>query len=144
MSDEQQYELALKIATEAHKGQVDKSGVDYIKHPIAVASFCKNPLAKVAALLHDVIEDTDITEEDLRARGIEDDIIFAALIQTVFGQSMIPVVFHHLEMPGTPGILHTKRIIVVNIGIAARIITNPERNAVFLPAVRDIFILASL
>lgn len=82
MSDEQQYELALKIATEAHKGQVDKSGVDYIKHPIAVASFCKNPLAKVAALLHDVIEDTDITEEDLRARGIEEDIIEAVRLVT--------------------------------------------------------------
>ncbi len=80
MTEEKQYELALEIATEAHKGQVDKSGVDYIKHPIAVASFCKNPRAKVAALLHDVIEDTDLTAEDLRGRGIDEDIVEAVVL----------------------------------------------------------------
>ncbi len=82
MTEEKQYALALEIATKAHAGQVDKSGVDYIKHPIAVASFCHDPKAKVAALLHDVIEDTDVKEEDLRQQGIEDDIVDAVVLLT--------------------------------------------------------------
>ena len=82
MTEEKQYELALEIATKAHAGQIDKSGVDYIKHPVTVASFCKDPKAKVAALLHDVIEDTSVTAEDLRSRGIEDDIVDAVVLLT--------------------------------------------------------------
>lgn len=82
MTEEKQYELALEIATKAHAGQVDKSGVDYIKHPVVVASFCKNSRAKVAALLHDVIEDTSVTADDLRRQGIEDDIVDAVVLLT--------------------------------------------------------------
>lgn len=59
-------EMADKLAETAHKGQVDKAGVDYINHPRTVASFCEGPKEKVVALLHDVIEDTDVTEQDLR------------------------------------------------------------------------------
>ena len=82
MTVEKQYDLALKIATEAHAGQVDKSGVDYINHPIAVASFCRNPRAKVAALLHDTIEDTSVTEADLRRLGLDEDIVDAVVLLT--------------------------------------------------------------
>lgn len=56
---------ALEIATLAHKGQVDKSGKDYINHPIAVSSKCNSLKAKIVGLLHDVVEDTDVTLEYL-------------------------------------------------------------------------------
>ncbi|MCR4674717.1 MAG: HD domain-containing protein [Lachnospiraceae bacterium] len=82
MTVEQQYDLALKIATKAHEGQLDKSGVAYIEHPKAVAEFCKNPRAKVVALLHDTIEDTYVTEEYLREQGFDEDIIRGVVLVT--------------------------------------------------------------
>ena len=64
------YEALLKkaeeIATKAHKGQFDRCGVEYINHPRTVASYVDNPKEKIIAWLHDTIEDTDITESDLR------------------------------------------------------------------------------
>ncbi len=64
------YEALLKkaedIATVAHKGQFDRCGVEYINHPRTVASYVDNPKEKIVAWLHDTIEDTDITEADLR------------------------------------------------------------------------------
>ena len=64
------YEALLKkaedIATVAHKGQFDRCGVEYINHPRAVASYVDNPKEKIVAWLHDTIEDTAITEADLR------------------------------------------------------------------------------
>ena len=64
------YEALLKkaedIATKAHKGQFDRCGVEYINHPRTVASYVDNPKEKIVAWLHDTIEDTDITEADLR------------------------------------------------------------------------------
>lgn len=58
--------LAYNIARTAHRGQKDKAGKDYINHPLAVASFVAGHDAKIVALLHDTIEDTFVTEEDLR------------------------------------------------------------------------------
>ena len=64
------YEALLKkaedIATKAHKGQFDRCGVEYINHPRTVASYVDSPKEKIVAWLHDTIEDTDITEADLR------------------------------------------------------------------------------
>ena len=68
---------ALKIATEAHKGQKDKGGCDYINHPVTVASMCDTEEEKIVALLHDVVEDTDITLEDLEKCGFDRSIIEA-------------------------------------------------------------------
>ena len=69
--------IALQLAARAHDGQKRRSGEDYIWHPIAVAQFCKTERASIAALLHDVVEDTDTTLEDLRDAGIGEDVIAA-------------------------------------------------------------------
>ena len=58
-------ELAYAIALVAHKGQVDKVGVDYINHPLTVSNNCTGEDEKIVALLHDVLEDTKVTMEDL-------------------------------------------------------------------------------
>lgn len=76
------YELALKIATEAHKGQVDKAGVPYINHPLTVASLVDTEEEKIVALLHDTIEDTNITEQDLLNYGFSNKIIEAVKLLT--------------------------------------------------------------
>ena len=69
--------LALSIATDAHRGQKDKGGADYITHPIRVANGCVTNEEKIVALLHDVLEDTDINEEYLIKKGFPSFIIDA-------------------------------------------------------------------
>lgn len=69
------YQQALAIAEDAHKGQVDKAGVAYIQHPLYVASLVEGELAKTVALLHDVVEDSDWTLEDLRKKGLPEEVV---------------------------------------------------------------------
>lgn len=76
------YQQALAIAKDAHKGQVDKAGVDYIQHPLFVASLVEGELAKAVALLHDVVEDSDWTLEDLRMEGLPEEVVQAVGILT--------------------------------------------------------------
>lgn len=59
------YEKALRIAETAHEGQYDKGGTPYILHPLTVAGKVREPEEKIAALLHDVVEDTEVTLEEL-------------------------------------------------------------------------------
>ena len=72
-------EKAEKLAREAHKGQKDKSGADYIEHPLRVSYRCDDEKAKIVALLHDTIEDTYVTPQLLRTIGFDDDIVEAVL-----------------------------------------------------------------
>ena len=69
--DRRQMRLAYEVAVRAHRQQRRKSGEPYILHPIAVARICAaeiglGPTAIVAALLHDVVEDTDVTLAEIR------------------------------------------------------------------------------
>lgn len=70
-------ERAIQIATEAHKGQLDKAGREYIGHPIRVMEMGKTEDEKIVGVLHDVIEDTDWTFERLEAEGFSQEIINA-------------------------------------------------------------------
>lgn len=67
--------LAMKIAYEAHKEQIDKSGITYIYHPIHLVEQMDDEISTCVALLHDVVEDTSITFQDLSEYGIKDEII---------------------------------------------------------------------
>lgn len=82
MNHTELYDLALQIAIRAHEGQKDKSGRDYIMHPIRVAERCTSPKAKIVALLHDTIEDTDVTTDYLREQGFPEEIIEGVLSVT--------------------------------------------------------------
>ena len=77
-----QSEKAYEIAKRAHLGQVDKAGEDYIKHPEKVASFVNSDEEKAVAYLHDVIEDTELTLEDLYEYGFSKEVIEAVDIIT--------------------------------------------------------------
>lgn len=79
---QQLYNKSLEIAFEAHKGQLDKGGESYIMHPIRVSQKCKTPQAKIVALLHDVLEDSNITTTQLHELGIPEEIISWVLILT--------------------------------------------------------------
>ena len=73
-------ELALSIATEAHKGQFDKAGVDYVEHLIYVASQVDTEEEKAVALLHDVIEDSPFTAEELLLAGLSETVVTAVQV----------------------------------------------------------------
>lgn len=75
-------EKALVIATKAHEGQKDKAGSPYILHPIRVSNRCLTDEEKIVALLHDVIEDTNVSASDLLASGFPRNIMEAVLSVT--------------------------------------------------------------
>lgn len=78
-------EIALEIASRAHYGKKDKAGKDYIEHPKRVADKCYNPKERIVALLHDTIEDSDVTPEYLAETGFTEEIIKAILSVTKRG-----------------------------------------------------------
>lgn len=81
MSDFSLSTIAEAIARRAHRGQVDKSGADYIAHPARVAAMVHDQggtdVAVAAAWLHDVIEDCEVTASELLAAGVSQDVVTA-------------------------------------------------------------------
>lgn len=73
---------AHEVAKKAHLGQIDRAGIDYIKHPETVASFVATDEEKAVAYLHDVIEDTSLTLLDLKKEGFSKNIVEAVDILT--------------------------------------------------------------
>ena len=61
-------EAAKALATKAHEGQIDKACLPYITHPERVASRLESPEAQVVGWLHDTVEDTSITLQDIADR----------------------------------------------------------------------------
>lgn len=72
-------EEAIAIATSAHDGQVDKSGRPYIGHPLRVMASVEGEHAQMAAVLHDVVEDTPVTADDLLAHGCPAEVVDAVV-----------------------------------------------------------------
>ncbi|MBQ7102516.1 MAG: GTP pyrophosphokinase [Anaerotignum sp.] len=75
-------EKARRIAEEAHQGQADKGGMPYILHPVRVMQNCETEEEKITALLHDVLEDSDYTLEELRKEGFSEEILNALICLT--------------------------------------------------------------
>ena len=62
----EQTKKAMRLSFKAHEGQLDRCGIPYVTHPLHLAEQMPDEDCTVAALLHDVVEDTDYTLEDLR------------------------------------------------------------------------------
>ncbi len=73
---------ALKLCFDSHKEQLDKSGMPYVFHPFHLAEQMTDENTTVVALLHDVVEDTDYTFEDLAQMGFSAEIIEALRLMT--------------------------------------------------------------
>lgn len=73
---------AMEICFEAHKKQVDKSGIPYVFHPIHLAEQMTTEETTIVALLHDVVEDSDITFEYLENEGFDKAVIDAIKLLT--------------------------------------------------------------
>jgi (p)ppGpp synthase/HD superfamily hydrolase len=70
-------EKAIQIALEAHRGQTDRSGQPYILHPLRVMLRTRTEEARIVAVLHDVVEDSNWTLETLRREGFPEEIVGA-------------------------------------------------------------------
>ena len=70
-------ERAIAIAARAHAGQVDKGGAPYILHPLRVMLRLSEPREQLVAVLHDVIEDSPVTLEQLRGEGFSEEVLQA-------------------------------------------------------------------
>lgn len=73
---------AMRLCYDAHKNQVDKSGIPYIFHPIHLAEQMQNEETTIVALLHDVVEDSSYTFEDLESMGFSERILTAVKLLT--------------------------------------------------------------
>ncbi|SER22594.1 HD domain-containing protein [Giesbergeria anulus] len=70
-------ERAISLAAQAHAGQVDKAGQPYILHPLRVMLRVSTEEERIAAILHDVVEDTSITLEQLAEEGFSPTVVAA-------------------------------------------------------------------
>ena len=82
LSYNEQFQKALELAVEKHKNQTDKAGNPYILHPLHVMENVNSKEGKVVAILHDIIEDTDITEDYLLKIGLSKRIVDAVVALT--------------------------------------------------------------
>lgn len=105
-------ERAIEIAARAHAGQTDKGGAPYIFHPLRLMLAVNGEHERMAAVLHDVVEDTPVTFEDLQREG--------------FPEAVIDAVRALTKLPGEP-----------RLAAAQRAAANPVARAVKLADVTD-------
>lgn len=70
-------EQAIALAAKAHEGQIDKAGAPYILHPLRVMLAVQGAEERIVAVLHDVVEDCDVTPAALKALGFSDSVLAA-------------------------------------------------------------------
>jgi (p)ppGpp synthase/HD superfamily hydrolase len=75
-------EQAIALAVEAHTGEVDKEGKPYVLHPLRLMLQMETAEEMITAVLHDVIEDTPITLDDLRQKGFPETVLTALALLT--------------------------------------------------------------
>ena len=75
-------EETLQIALNAHSGQKDLDGKPAVLHPVAVGLMGSNEAEIKAGFLHDVLEDTDLTIDDLREKGVDEEVLAALELLT--------------------------------------------------------------
>ncbi len=73
---------AMKLMFEKHRDQTDKSGIPYVFHPWHVAESMDDEVSTAVALLHDIVEDTDVTLDDLRRMGFPEEVTEALALMT--------------------------------------------------------------
>lgn len=92
--------LAILLAEHSHAGQVDKSGLPYIEHPKRVMAMAKTEAEQIVAILHDIVEDTEVTLE---------------YIETTFGKDIRDAVDAITHRPHEPNEEYYQRVIANNV-----------------------------
>lgn len=101
-------DIALQIATKAHEGQKDKDGYPYILHPITVGMMGDTDEEKMAGFLHDVVEDTEYTFDDLLKVGIPKGVVNALTLLTHDKGTDYYEYVQHIIDSNNPIALHAK------------------------------------
>ena len=91
---------AMKLCFQAHKDQLDKSGIPYVFHPIHLAEQMDDEYSTVTALLHDVVEDTSYTFEDLQNFGYPEEVLEALNLLT--HDKAVPYMEYVAAIKGNP------------------------------------------
>lgn len=91
---------AMKLAFAAHKDQVDKSGIPYVFHPIHLAEQMESEETAIVALLHDVLEDTEYTLQDIAAMGFPQEVLDALALMT--HDQAVPYMDYVARLKGNP------------------------------------------
>ena len=103
---------AIEIAAAAHAGQLDKAGQPYILHPLRVMLRVDGEDARIAAVLHDVVEDTPVTFEQLVAEG--------------FAPTVIEAVRALTKLPGESRLVAAQRAAAHSVARAVKLADNTE------------------
>ena len=101
-------EDALRIALKAHEGQKDLDGNPVILHPMAVAAAGRNREEQVAGLLHDVVEDTGMTFDELLRLGVDETIVDALRLLTHTDDMTYEEYVNRIATSGNDIALHVK------------------------------------
>ena len=91
---------ALKLCFQTHKEQVDKTGMPYVFHPFHLAEQMTDELSTVCALLHDVVEDSDCTFEDLSEMGFPEEAI--AVLRLLTHEKSVPYMEYVQTLSSNP------------------------------------------
>lgn len=91
---------ALKLSFEAHKDQIDKSGIPYVYHPFHLAEQMTDEETTVVALLHDVVEDTEYSVDDLGKMGFSQAVCEAIALMT--HDKSVPYMEYVLQLKNNP------------------------------------------
>jgi (p)ppGpp synthase/HD superfamily hydrolase len=97
---------AIQLARRAHEGQLDKAGRPYIAHPLRVMGHVKHEHERMTAVLHDVVEDTDVTLDDLTAAGCPPEVL--AAVDAISKQ------------PGEPQVDYLNRVLANPLALAVK------------------------
>lgn len=97
---------AIKLAYQAHDGQLDKAGMPYILHPIHLAEQMDDEISTCVAILHDVVEDTDVTFEDL---------------ENEFPESVLVPLRYLTHQKGVPYMEYVERILENDIALKVKL-----------------------
>jgi (p)ppGpp synthase/HD superfamily hydrolase len=120
-------EKAIEIAARAHAGQLDKAGQPYILHPLRIMFAVQGSNERMAAMLHDVLEDTDVTLEELQAAGFSATVLDAVLALTKApGESRMSAASRAVQNP----VAHRVKL--------ADVADNMNLNRIAQPSERDI------
>ena len=101
-------EETLQIALDAHKGQKDLDGNPAILHPIAVGIMGSNDAEIKAGFLHDVVEDSDLTIDDLRSKGVDEEVLTALDLLTHDKETDYFEYVYKIANSGNSTAIHTK------------------------------------
>lgn len=126
---------AIELAIQAHAGQFDKAGEPYILHPLRVMLAQDGEVARIVGVLHDAVEDSDLTLEDLEHEGFAPEVIVAVDSVTRRGDESYS---SFIERAGRDPIGRLVKIADLRDNLRGPVDASPSRREKYLAALRTL------